>query len=60
MKMASPVKARLQRAEALAPAPRGADDGEPVGNPPAEFRAFVSRAIQRASALVRIAGIEPE
>jgi len=33
---------------------------EPVGNPPAEFRAFVQRAIERAAALVRIAGIEPE
>jgi len=33
---------------------------EPVGNPPAEFRAFVQKAIARAAALVRIAGIEPE
>jgi tripartite-type tricarboxylate transporter receptor subunit TctC len=33
---------------------------EPVGNPPVEFRAFVQKAIQRAAALVRIAGIEPE
>lgn len=33
---------------------------EPVGNPPAEFKAFVQRAIERAAALVRIAGIEPE
>jgi hypothetical protein len=31
-----------------------------VGNPPAEFRAFVQRAIERAATLVRIAGIEPE
>lgn len=33
---------------------------EPVGQPPAEFRAFVQRAIERAAVLVRIAGIEPE
>jgi tripartite-type tricarboxylate transporter receptor subunit TctC len=33
---------------------------EAVGNPPAEFKAFVQKAIQRAAALVRIAGIEPE
>jgi tripartite-type tricarboxylate transporter receptor subunit TctC len=33
---------------------------EPVGNSPAEFRAFVEKAIRRAAVLVRIAGIEPE
>jgi tripartite-type tricarboxylate transporter receptor subunit TctC len=33
---------------------------DPVGNAPAEFRIFVERAIKRAAALVRIAGIEPE
>ena len=33
---------------------------DPVGNSPVEFKAFVQRAIQRAAALVRIAGIEPE
>jgi tripartite-type tricarboxylate transporter receptor subunit TctC len=33
---------------------------DPVGNSPAEFKAFVQRAIERAAALVRIAGIEPE
>ena len=33
---------------------------EPVGNPPAEFRAFVQKAIERAAVLVRIAGIQPE
>ncbi len=33
---------------------------EPVGNPPAEFKVFVERAIKRAAVLVRVAGIEPE
>jgi tripartite-type tricarboxylate transporter receptor subunit TctC len=33
---------------------------DPVGQRPAEFGAFVRRAIERAAALVRIAGIEPE
>jgi tripartite-type tricarboxylate transporter receptor subunit TctC len=33
---------------------------DPVGQPPAEFKAFVERAIGRAAKLVRIAGIEPE
>ncbi|MGZ8154173.1 MAG: Bug family tripartite tricarboxylate transporter substrate binding protein [Burkholderiales bacterium] len=33
---------------------------EPVGNPPAEFRAFLVRAIKRAGELTKIAGIQPE
>jgi tripartite-type tricarboxylate transporter receptor subunit TctC len=33
---------------------------EPVGNPPAEFRKFVARSIQRYAELVKLAGIQPE
>ena len=33
---------------------------EPVGNSPAEFGAFVIRAIKRAGELTKVAGIEPE
>ena len=33
---------------------------EPVGNSPAEFKAFVERAIKRYAELVKLAGIAPE
>ena len=33
---------------------------EPVGNAPAEFKAFVERAIKRYAEIVKIAGIQPE
>jgi tripartite-type tricarboxylate transporter receptor subunit TctC len=33
---------------------------QPVGNPPAEFRAFLVRAIKRAAELTKIAGLRPE
>jgi tripartite-type tricarboxylate transporter receptor subunit TctC len=33
---------------------------EPVGSSPADFKAFLSRAIERAAELTKIAGIRPE
>ena len=33
---------------------------QPVGNSPAEFKAFVQKAVKRYAELVRLAGIEPE
>lgn len=33
---------------------------EPVGNPPAEFKTFLERAIKRYAEIVKIAGIQPE
>jgi tripartite-type tricarboxylate transporter receptor subunit TctC len=33
---------------------------QPVGNTPAEFRAFVATAIKRYAELVKLAGIQPE
>ncbi|HYC44324.1 MAG TPA: tripartite tricarboxylate transporter substrate binding protein [Burkholderiales bacterium] len=33
---------------------------EPVGNPPAEFRAFVNDQIRRFAEIVKLAGVQPE
>jgi tripartite-type tricarboxylate transporter receptor subunit TctC len=33
---------------------------EPVGNPPAEFRAFLGEEIERFAEIVKLAGVEPE
>jgi tripartite-type tricarboxylate transporter receptor subunit TctC len=33
---------------------------EPVGNPPAEFKQYVSAEIRKYAEIVRLAGIQPE
>ncbi len=33
---------------------------EPVGNSPAEFRAFIDDQVKRFAEMVKLAGVEPE